>query len=203
MAEPTNDDLVVGLSGAKRRWWLAGCVALATCTVVTVISALVDHMWSAVPQSVFSVYLTTVLWLRFRAVRADRCGIRRRNALQTTSWSEIEELLEPGRWDDDVKLRTTAGKILTTGLPATHLDQLAALSGKPVQRRASTCGKPPTKEQRDLSERESGERCNRRAVSSELSTEPAEIQDFSGVCIGTARCSNHPGFGTGNESGTP
>lgn len=65
----------------------------------------------------------------------------------------MEALIEPGRWDESVHLRTTAGKDLPTGVPAEHLDQVAALSGKTVEQRPSAAAKPPTKEQHDLSER--------------------------------------------------
>lgn len=153
MADPTRDELIVGLRGAKRRWWIAGCVILMAGTVLTVVSAIVDHTSYVVVQTIFAVYVTAYVWLHFRALRADREGIRRRGTVWAMPWSEVETLLEPGRWDDNVAVRTRRSKSLKTGFSAAYLDRLAELSGRPIERHVPAGAKPPTKEQRDLSDR--------------------------------------------------
>ncbi len=153
MADPADGDLVIGLTGAKRHWWLAGLALLALFATLAAIAAITEPAENSIFQTVLMVGWWIMLWLRFRAVRADRNGIRRRQTLRITSWAGIERIIEPGRWDASVHLRTTAGKDLPTGLPAAYVEQLATLSGKPVERRLSAAAKPPTKEQRDLCER--------------------------------------------------
>lgn len=152
MADPADDHLVIGLTGAKRNWWLTGLALLALFAILAAIAAITEPAENSIFQTVLMVGWWILLWLRFRAVRADRNGIRRRRTLRTTPWAGIEEILEPGRWDDDIRVRTTAGKSLPTGLPGVYLGQLAELSAKPVQRH-SFSSNPPTKEQRDLRER--------------------------------------------------
>lgn len=115
-------------------------------------AAVLDRTFSLAFQGLFLSYYCLLLWIHWRPVRIDQQGIRRRGAFRAKPWNEVETLLETGRWDSTVRLRTTAGKNLPTGVSAEHLDRLAELSHKPIERRPSS-SKAPTKEQRDLSER--------------------------------------------------
>lgn len=127
--------------GPRRGWRIVAYVVFAAYGVAAVISFALDSKVYAVWQVVLAALLIGNIWLRWRRARVDHLGIRRQSTFRTTKWSEVAALIEPGRWDPSVHLRTTQGKDLPTGVPAGYLDQLATLSGKPVEARRSPTAK--------------------------------------------------------------
>ncbi|MBO1756668.1 hypothetical protein [Allobranchiibius sp. CTAmp26] len=122
-----------------RRWVQ---IAVGTVFVVFVLGSVLDVIsnfrWDSPLRFFTPVYLCVFAWIHFRTLRADRDGITRRDTLRATPWSQVDALIEPGRWDTTVHLRMSGGKDSPTGYPAEHLERLVELSGKPVERRPST-----------------------------------------------------------------
>ncbi|MDQ2850309.1 MAG: hypothetical protein M3Y49_06170 [Actinomycetota bacterium] len=152
MAE-SGQRLLLPVKGPRRRWRVAVFVVLALYGTAALVSFVLDPMVSSSLQVLLAMIISVNPWLRWRRAAADQYGIRRQSAFRMTSWSDVQALIEPGRWDTSVHLRTTEGKDLTTGVPAAYLNSLVQLSGKPVERRPSASTKAPSKEMRDLSDR--------------------------------------------------
>lgn len=146
-------DLLLPVRGPRPLWKVLAYVLVGLYAGAAVVSVVLDTRVSSFVQLLPAAFFAASAWLRWRPVHANDDGIRRQSLFRATPWSDVDALIEPGRWDDSVHLRTAAGKDLPTGVPARYLDSLLALSGKPVEQRLSAAAKPPTKEQRDLSER--------------------------------------------------
>ncbi|MBO1766612.1 hypothetical protein [Allobranchiibius sp. GilTou38] len=114
-------------------------IAVGTVFVVFVVGSVVnviaDFRWDSPLRFFAPVCLCVFAWIHFRPLHADRDGITRRDTFRATPWSQVEALIEPGRWDPTIHLRMS-GKDRPTGFPAEHLERLVELSGKPVQRRS-------------------------------------------------------------------
>lgn len=149
----SSQRLLLPVKGPGRRWRVAVYVVLALYGTGALVSFVLDPTVSSSVQVALAVLISVNPLFRWRRAAADHHGIRRQSTFRMTPWSDVQALIAPGRWDTSVHLRTTAGKDLTTGVPATYLDLLVQLSGKPVEPRPSASTKAPSKEMRDLSDR--------------------------------------------------
>lgn len=148
-----GQELLIPVCGPRRSLRIAVYILLGLYAAAAIANAILDFEIRTVFPLLTATCLILSLALRWRHARADGHGIRRQSSFRTTQWSDVQALIEPGRWDTSVHLRSTAGKDLPTGVPAEYLDQLVSLSGKPLEQRPSAAAKPPTKQQHDLSER--------------------------------------------------
>ena len=132
-------DVLIVVPARPRRWlWITICVLAVTVAIGMLVNALTDVGLHTAPQIFIPVSWILYYRAHFRPLRADRHGIVRQDTFRATPWSEVESLIEPGRWDPSIHLRTTSGKDRPTGFPAEHLRRLAELSGKPVEHRPSS-----------------------------------------------------------------
>ena len=76
----------------------------------------------------------TATWLQWREVRIDQHGVRRRSALVATPWSRVESILQPNTAMSGLRLRTTDGKVLPTGIPVEHAQALSEIGGRALLR---------------------------------------------------------------------
>ncbi len=147
----SSQPLLLPVQGPRHRWRVAIYVLFALYGIIGLVSFIFDPMVYSFGQVVMGILGIANLWLRWRQAAADHYGIRRQSMFRATPWSEVQALIEPGRWDPTVHLRTTTGKKLPTGVPAADLDSLVELSGKPVEPRSFASTKATPTKHRDLS----------------------------------------------------
>lgn len=130
--------LVIPARGRDTRLRIVQLVCTAVYVLGALIFAVIHFTWSFAVPLLLAALFTINYWARWRPTYVDQDGIRRQGLFRATPWTEIAALIEPGRWDPTVHLRSTKGKDLPTGVPAGYLDQLATLSGKPIEARPSS-----------------------------------------------------------------
>lgn len=117
------------------RWLLLAVVGLAAA------SALLTHRWR--PLLVGAGCALLVVAMRARRAGKDTDTVATPDRISRPIrggdifWSDVAYVVQPGRFDSVVQVRTLHGSLKATGFPPEYAERLAEIGGRPLRQKGS------------------------------------------------------------------